>query len=40
MDLIIILVLVVIVIMVYRDVKFLAYLLGILEVFFRLIHYI
>ena len=40
MDLIIILVLIVIVIMVYRDVKFLTYLLGILEIFFRLVHYI
>ena len=40
MDLVIILILVVVVIMVYRDVKFLTYLLGILEIFFRLIHYI
>ena len=40
MDLIILLILIVIVIMVYRDVKFLVYLLGILELFFRLIHHI
>lgn len=40
MDLIILLVLIVIVIMVYRDVKFLVYLLGILEIFFKLVHYI
>lgn len=40
MDLIIILILVAIVVMVRRDVKFLVYLLGILEVFFRLVHYI
>ena len=40
MDLIIILILVAVVIMVHKDVKFLVYLLGILEIFFRLIHYI
>ena len=40
MDLIILLILIVIVIMVYRDVKFLVYLLGTLELFFRLIHHI
>ena len=40
MDLIILLILIVIVIMVYRDVKFLVYLLGILELLFRLIHHI
>lgn len=40
MDLIIFLILIVIVIMVYKDVKFLVYLLGTLELFFRLIHHI
>ena len=40
MDLIILLILIVIVIMVYRDVKFLVYLLGTLELLFRLIHHI
>ena len=40
MDLIILLILIVIVVMVYRDVKYLVYLLGILELFFRLVHHI
>ncbi len=40
MDLIVILVIVVVVIMWRRDVKFLVYTLGILEIFFRLIHHI
>lgn len=40
MDLIVILVLIVVIVMVRRDVKFLVYLLGSLEVFFRLIHHI
>lgn len=40
MDLIIVLILMVIVVMAYRDVKFLVYLLGILEIFFKLAHYI
>lgn len=40
MDLIIIIVLIGVVAFVYRDVKFLVYLLGTLEVFFRLVHHI
>ena len=40
MDLIIILILFVGVIVWRRDIKFLVYLLGVLEIFFRLIHYI
>lgn len=38
MDLIIILVLITAIILIYRDVKYLVYLLGILEIFFRVIH--
>ncbi len=40
MDLIVILVIVAVVIIWRRDVKFLVYTLGILEIFFRLIHHI
>ena len=40
MDLIILLVLIVVIILVYKDVKFLVYLLGTIEVFLRLIHHI
>ena len=40
MDLIILFVLVVIVCFVYRDVKFVVYLLGILEIFFGIVHYL
>lgn len=40
MDLIIILILIAIITIVYKDVKFLVYFLGTLELFFRLIHHI
>lgn len=40
MDLIIIILLIVGVVVIYKDVKFVTYLIGILEIFFRLIHYI
>lgn len=40
MDLVILLVLIVLVIMLYRDIKFLTYLFAILEVFFKVAHYI
>lgn|SRR5574344_894332 len=40
MDLIILLGLIVVVVVVYRDIKFVVYLLGILEIFFRLVHYL
>ena len=40
MDLIVILIIIAIVIFWRRDVKFLVYVLGILEIFFRLIHHI
>lgn len=40
MDLIIIIILIVGVIILYKDIKFVTYLIGILEIFFRLIHYI
>ena len=40
MDLIVILVIIAVIIMWRRDVKFLVYALGILEIFFRLIHHI
>ena len=40
MDLIVFIILLVIVIAIYRDLKFVVYYLGILEIFFRLAHYI
>lgn len=40
MDLIIIILLIVGVVIIYKDVKFVTYLIGILEIFFRLMHYI
>lgn len=40
MDLIILLVFIVIVVLLYKDVKFVTYLLGILEIFFRIMHYL
>ena len=40
MDLIILIILIVAVVILYRDFKFVTYLIGILEIFFRLIHYI
>ncbi len=40
MDLIIFLILLVAVIVFYRDIKFVAYFIGILEIAFRLIHYL
>lgn len=40
MDLLILIVLIVIVVCAYRDVKFVSYLFGILEIFFRIVHYL
>ena len=40
MDLIIIILLILGVVIIYKDVKFVTYLIGILEIFFRLMHYI
>lgn len=40
MELIIFLILLIIVISLYRDLKFVVYLLGILEIFFRIMHYL
>ena len=40
MDLAILVVLIVIVIILFRDIKWIAYLIGILEMLFRLLHYI
>lgn len=40
MDLIIFLILLAVVIVFYRDIKFVAYLVGILEILFRLLHYL
>lgn len=40
MDLIILIILIVAVVILYRDFKFVTYLIGILEIFFRLVHYI
>lgn len=40
MDLVIIIILIVGVVVLYKDIKFVTYLIGILEIFFRLIHYI
>ncbi|MGM9879378.1 MAG: hypothetical protein ACI31R_05095 [Bacilli bacterium] len=40
MDLIILILLIIAVAVLYRDFKFVTYLFGILEIFFRLIHYI
>ena len=40
MDLIILILLIIAVVVAYRDFKFVTYLIGILEIFFRLIHYI
>ena len=40
MDLALIIILIVIVVAVYRDFKMFIYLIGVLEIFFRLIHYI
>lgn len=40
MDLVILLLFIVIVIFLYKDVKFVVYLLAILEIFFRLMHYL
>lgn len=40
MDLILFLILLVVVIIFYRDIKFVAYYIGILEILFRLLHYL
>ena len=40
MDLVIVILLIIAVVVLYRDVKFVTYLIGILEIFFRIIHYI
>jgi len=40
MDLVILIVLIVIVVCAYKDIKFVTYLLGILEIFFRIMHYL
>ena len=40
MDLVIIIILIAGVVVLYKDIKFVTYLIGILEIFFRLIHYI
>lgn len=40
MDLVIFLILIVLVVIVFRDVKFVVYLIGILEIFFRIVHYL
>ncbi len=40
MDLVIFLILIALVIVFFRDVKFVVYLIGILEIFFRILHYL
>lgn len=40
MDLVVLLVLIVVVVVVLRDIKWVTYLLGVLEIFLRIIHYI
>ena len=40
MDLIIFLILIVLVVIFFKDVKFVTYLIGILEIFFRIMHYL
>lgn len=40
MDLVILILLIIAIVVAYKDVKFVVYLVGILEIFFRLIHYI
>ena len=40
MDLVILIVLIVIVVCAYKDIKFVTYLLGILEIFFRIMHFV
>lgn len=40
MDLVILILLIIAVVILYRDFKFVTYLIGILEIFFRLVHYI
>lgn len=40
MDLLLFLILLVIVIIVYKDIKFVSYFIGILEILFRLLHYL
>lgn len=40
MDLVIIIILIIAIAFMYKDIKFITYLLGVLEIFFRIIHYI
>ncbi len=40
MDLAVLLILVILVVILFKDIKFLVYLIGIIEIFFRIVHYI